>query len=411
MPNYRIIKKIDDFGPLISPVRDQSTPIHNWHSFKHSYSRELVKKLIEEFELSNGDWVLDPFCGGGTTLLACKELGINSIGYDILPFSVFLSNVKTRNYNIKSIKQRLKIFRSNGNLKKISTDLPNINIINKAFDKKVKIKLLELKNNINRIREEDIKNFYMLGLLSILESLSNTSKSGGFLRIIDRDVSSEDVFPTYIQKINKMIGDLEFINKKSKSSKVQANAKLADSRKFSTRKKFDAIITSPPYPNRHDYTRIYSLEMIFNFVKNNDELKKIRYNTLRSHVEARKRFDSNGYKKPKIINKLITQIRKSGLNNIKVPDTIEGYFEDMYLSLCQMKKHLKRNGKIGLVISNVRYGGVSIPVDEILSEIGEQIGLKTKAIWLSRYRGNSSQQMKEYKRNPSRESIIVWENN
>ena len=46
---------------------------------------------------------MDPFCGGGTTLLACKELGINSNGFDILPFSVFLSNVKTREYNLEKL--------------------------------------------------------------------------------------------------------------------------------------------------------------------------------------------------------------------------------------------------------------------------------------------------------------------
>jgi hypothetical protein len=69
---------------------------------------------------------------------------------------------------------------------------------------------------------------------------------------------------------------------------------------------------------------------------------------------------------------------------------------------------LKAGKYIGLVVSNVRFAGVMIPVNEILSEAGEQVGLKPKAIWIARYRGNSSQQMKEYKRNPSRESIAVW---
>lgn len=410
MFNSKIIERIEEFGPYISPRVDRDAPLYNWHAFKHSYSRGLVEKLLEEFELDRGSMVLDSFCGGGTTLLVCKELGINSKGFDILPFSVFLSNVKTKTYDTKKLKQRLKNFKGNGKLVSSSVELPDIEIIRKAFDDEVKIKLLELKGKINRIRDRDIRDFYTLGLLSILESLSNTTKAGGFLRIVKRDISPDDVYLKFFEKINQMIEDVESFNDSLKFSNVKVNAQLSDSRRLTTKRKFDAVITSPPYPNRHDYTRIYGLEMIFNFVKSNDEIKQIRYNTLRSHVEARKRFDSNGYEKPKVIGKLITEVENEGTNNPRVTEMIEGYFEDMYLSLSQMQKHLKKNGRIGLVVSNVRFAGVNIPVDEILAEIGEQTGLTTENIYIARYRGNSAQQMKKYKRKPSRESIIIWKN-
>ena len=81
----------------------------------------------------------------------------------------------------------------------------------------------------------------------------------------------------------------------------------------------------------------------------------------------------------------------------------------MYLALTEMSQHLYNKGKIAMVISNVRFAGINILVDEILSEIGKQAELKPKGIWLARYRGNSSQQMKTYKRIPSRESIVIWE--
>jgi hypothetical protein len=37
------------------------------------------------------------------------------------------------------------------------------------------------------------------------------------------------------------------------------------------------VITSPPYVNRYDYTRSYSLELCFAFVKNFDELRSLRH--------------------------------------------------------------------------------------------------------------------------------------
>jgi DNA modification methylase len=411
MSNSKIMEKLEDFGPLTSPRNDLNTPIYNWHSFKHSYSRGLVDKLINELNLGCGSWVLDPYVGGETTLLACKELGINSLGFDILPFSVFLSNVKTSDYNVDKLRQQLKNFEIDSELSSPSIELPDIEFINKAFNTKVKIKLRALKEKIDKINSKEERDFFTLGLLSTLESVSNTTKAGGFLRIVNRKVTPDDVYPKFLARIYQMIEDVESFYNGQRFFKVKVCAQTADSRKLTTKKKFDAVITSPPYPNRHDYTRIYGLEIIFNFVKSNNELKEIRYNTLRSHVEARKRFSSNGYKKPPIIDELINQVTEAGLNNSKVPEMIEGYFEDMYISISQMQKRLKPNGKIGLVVSNVRFGGVNIPVDEILAEIGEQTGLTTENIFIARYRGNSSQQMKNYKRKPSRESAIVWENN
>src|SRR3989338_3406665 len=106
----KIIDRRDNLSDLISPHRDIQKPIYNWHSFKHSYSKALVDSLVKEFELKKGAWVMDPFCGGGTTLLACKESGINSKGFDILPFSVFLGNVKTREYDLAKLSAEKKKF-------------------------------------------------------------------------------------------------------------------------------------------------------------------------------------------------------------------------------------------------------------------------------------------------------------
>ena len=106
----QIIEK-PELGPLVSPRSNQRIPIHNWYPYKHSYSRELVIYLINNFKLNAGAWVLDPFCGGGTTLLTCKELGLNARGFDILPFSVFLSNVKVGSYNDADIVRQVEILK------------------------------------------------------------------------------------------------------------------------------------------------------------------------------------------------------------------------------------------------------------------------------------------------------------
>ena len=120
-----IVEKLE-FGSLISPQRNQFIPIHNWYTFKHGYSRDLAIILITYFKLPEGSWVLDLFCGSGTTLLTCKELGINSRGFDILPFSVLLSNVKISNYDDKELTSELELLKGNSNNYCARTILPDI---------------------------------------------------------------------------------------------------------------------------------------------------------------------------------------------------------------------------------------------------------------------------------------------
>lgn len=49
-----------------------------WGNFIPQIPRQLMLRYTVE-----GDWVLDPFCGSGTTLIECRRLGRNGIGIDI----------------------------------------------------------------------------------------------------------------------------------------------------------------------------------------------------------------------------------------------------------------------------------------------------------------------------------------
>lgn len=84
---------------IVTPYQNKKLPLYDWYNFNHSFSRDLVIGLIEKFELSGQDRILDPFCGSGTTLLASKEKDIPAIGIDILPLSAFVSNSKTLEYD------------------------------------------------------------------------------------------------------------------------------------------------------------------------------------------------------------------------------------------------------------------------------------------------------------------------
>ena len=70
---------------------------------------------------------------------------------------------------------------------------------------------------------------------------------------------------------------------------------------------------------------------------------------------------------------------------------------------------MKPNAPLIMVNDNVRYAGVSISVDIILSEFAEALGFEMDSILvLPTGKGNSSQQMGLHGREPLRKCVYIW---
>lgn len=68
---------------------------HGFYRYPARFSPTFVRTAIEEFT-QPGDWVCDPFAGGGTTLVEAMALGRNAIGIDISSLSTFVCEAKTQ---------------------------------------------------------------------------------------------------------------------------------------------------------------------------------------------------------------------------------------------------------------------------------------------------------------------------
>jgi site-specific DNA-methyltransferase (adenine-specific) len=75
--------------PVEITKRNQHTAVYPLYIIQ-----ELVKLLS-----NNGDVVLDPFCGSGTTCVAAKNLGRNYLGIEINPEYVALSEERINRAN------------------------------------------------------------------------------------------------------------------------------------------------------------------------------------------------------------------------------------------------------------------------------------------------------------------------
>jgi len=89
--------------------------VHRLHPYKGKFIPQLVEYFLDshtdEFKKSvyfnNGDVILDPFCGSGTTLVQANELGMDAIGIDISQFNTLISNVKIENYDFDNLTDEL----------------------------------------------------------------------------------------------------------------------------------------------------------------------------------------------------------------------------------------------------------------------------------------------------------------
>lgn len=86
------------------PERKRTKHVHRLHPYLGKFIPQIVEIFLRKY-FHSGQTVLDPFSGSGTTLVQANELGINSIGFDISEFNVLLAEVKTRNYNIDTLRR------------------------------------------------------------------------------------------------------------------------------------------------------------------------------------------------------------------------------------------------------------------------------------------------------------------
>ena len=386
----------------VTPLQNRKTPVYRWYNLNHSFSRELVISLLREYGFHPGQLVLDPFCGSGTTLLACREAGIDCLGVDMMPLSVFTTKSKLIEYSKEKVSSDFRqIFPS----KQYDFGFKSADpYLHKCFPHEELTKLLHLRHTISRMPEPE-RSFFALALLKILKEISFTLNDGAFLRF-KTDVKPkilEEAFPPQVKLMIEDIGRLD-------GGAGDQNTIQGDARSIPLKDGvIDGVITSPPYPNRHDYTRIYAVELLFDFLDGNEELKRLRYRMLRSNVEARRTVDIKDYKPSKRLENLIESLKDRRLPNRKVIDMVWGYFEDMHGVLGEIARVCKPGAVVAFTVGNAKYGGIMFPVDELLSEMGEGLGLKPLKIVVARYRGNSPQQMRKYGKESARESIVIWE--
>ncbi|MBD2577048.1 DNA methyltransferase [Oscillatoria sp. FACHB-1406] len=426
---------------LVSFQANKSRPLYRWYKYKEAFSAALVEFLFNDYQLKRGK-ILDPFAGSGTALFAASNLGINADGIELLPIGQEI--IKTRKlleleFNQNDFERLTKwIELKPWKIAEKKIDLPEFKITKGAYSPATQY-AIERYLSVCEGEKESVSSVLRFALLCILESISYTRKDGQYLRwdyrasrkktsfnkgeIADFDRAIANKLGEIIQDLNASTNSLEIpvnLNKRGgielyQDSCLQVMSSFPDAI-------YEGIMTSPPYCNRYDYTRTYALELALLGVSEKS-LASLRQEMLSCTVENRSKdllainsswklaidaADSQPLLQS-ILCFLENQKLEGALNNNGIPRMIRGYFYEMACVIQECHRVLKPGAFLFMVNDNVRYAGVSISVDTILSSIAEKLGfIVDKILVLPGNKGNSSQQMGNHGRVPLRKCVYVW---
>lgn len=89
------MRKSKEFLEAVYSQEPVSGYTHDFYRYPARFSPMFARQAVLSFSCA-GDTVVDPFMGGGTTLVEAQLHGRNGVGTDISSLAVFLAKVKTR---------------------------------------------------------------------------------------------------------------------------------------------------------------------------------------------------------------------------------------------------------------------------------------------------------------------------
>jgi len=428
---------------LVSFQANKPRPTYRWYKYKEAFSASLIELLLSKYGITSGK-VLDPFVGSGTALFATSDAGIDADGIELLPIGqqiILARRCLEREFTKDDFAclKRWGIERP-WSQSQLRISLSELRITAGAYPKKT-FELIEKYMGALQRENEQVQSVLRFALLCVLESVSFTRKDGQYLRWDYRSGRRQGAKPfdkgeildfdkAIRSKINEICDDLEAGKDASElfSSKVlQGDIRLfygscLDIMPTLSGNLYDAVVTSPPYCNRYDYTRTYALELALLGV-GEEEISRLRQEMLSCTVENRAKdllkinpkwrnaiaAADNQRLLQAILRYLEAEKEEGRLNNNGIPRMVRGYFYEMACVIGDCAHVLKPNALLFMVNDNVRYAGASISVDMILSDIAASLGFHVENILvLPNGKGNSSQQMGKHGRDPLRKCVYVW---
>lgn len=379
---------------------------YGWLRLTPAYSVHLVSSLLDALPKEN-PVVLDPFCGTGTTALVCAERGIFAETTDINPFLVWLATTKTRRYLPAELDEFQQASRRVIEAVALHSGeaawIPSLHQIEKWWDERI---LQALARAMMRIKGEGLPSA-VTDLLSItfcrtLIDCANVSfghQSMSFKKAAPPPAACQ-AEGTVVSSWRAESNDIHH----AAFSEIAAepHVSLCDARCLTQALppgRYDAVITSPPYPNRMSYIRELRPYMYWlGYLQDGRAAGELDWAAIggtwgcaTSYVG--KWLPTIEREVPyKDFDAILTRI---AAHSQVLSRYVHKYFYDIIGHVDEVYDVLKPGGVAHYVVGNSKFYDVMLPVEEIYAALFRQAGFVRVEVYQIRKR-TSKKELFEY---------------
>lgn len=389
------------FERSINDRKRQNTrySVHGLHEYKGKFNPQVVRSLFNIYGIKEGDSILDPFCGSGTTLVEASHCGINANGTDINPLAALIANTKINALSIKysdlekvistllsDYKNELKDF-------KIAEVTDRLNYLRDWFPEDI-LRQIEYLHFRTEPLSLNVKNVIRIVVSNLLRDYSLQEPKD--LRIRRR----KSPFPTisFYESLSKelclFVSNLKGFQSRFgliKSSNIALNEDIRNSNNGLGQ--FDFAITSPPYATALPYIDTQRLSLVWLSLIEPNQIRDLESQLIGSREFQMKSeqnawsdlFRVNNFELPTEVFELCDQLysklsKEDGFRKRALPSLLYRYFYDMKRAFKNVHNHLKPNAHFALIVghNHTMIGGTRTEINtpELLGIIGTQIGFK-----------------------------------
>ena len=397
----------------------EDQPVHDWFRFVLSFPPHLVREYLERFRITADQTVLDPFCGTGTTLVECKKRGISSIGTEAHPLAHFASEVKidwgADAVGLLAHAQRVAEEAATRldaqgildywsfaptpsqqeTLRRLPPDAERL-LLKGSISPVPLHKTLVLLETIEEDQQSSYRRHELLALAKALIAQIGNLRFGPEVGVTRPKVDTPVIGP-WLEAVQSMSEDLTSVRD---LAATPAEAHCTDAREVGAHlgtSSISAVVTSPPYPNEKDYTRITRLEsVILGFIRDRSELRALKQQLVRSNTRNVYKGDTDDslvadhssiQQIANAIESRRVELKKTSGFERLYPSVTKLYFGGMKRHLADLRACLRAGAHLAYVVGDqASYLRVMIRTGTILAEIAESLGYEVVGIDLFRTR-------------------------
>ena len=240
------------------PERERTKHVHRLHPYLGKYIPQLVEELFRR-HVPAGGRVLDPFAGSGTTLVQALESGLDSTGVDVAAFNCLLMGVKTAEYNPFALERELRDLLARYEAGE-GKGGGGTTYVRRWYAPQARADLLRFRSLIEGCEHADV--------LRVV--LARAARSARLTTHFDLDFpDAPQVGPYWCHKHKRECRPVEradhFVRRYLLDTlgRLKAFGRVrgrhdvrivhGDARELALPGRFDAVVTSPPYPGLIDY--------------------------------------------------------------------------------------------------------------------------------------------------------------